>query len=257
MAHTVSDVARLSGISVRTLHHYDEIGLLKPAHVGANGYRYYERTELLRLQQILFYRDVGFSLAEIAAIVDDPSFDPIAALGDHRRRLVGEIDRHHALIRTIDNTIAELCGDKTMADTNPYEGFSPEKQRAYEDELVARYGEEMHHHIAESHRRAANLTKAEHDAVRQEGHAINLALVERIGAGDATDAEAVQALVERHYRWVCNYWTPDAAAYEGLGQLYVTHADFRAFYDRYDDRLVDFLAGAMAVHAATRLARPV
>ena len=89
---TVRQVAKAARISVRTLHHYDAIGLLKPAHVGANGYRYYGRTELLRLQQILFYRELGMALGEIGSILDDPGFDPLTALKGHRAALAARID---------------------------------------------------------------------------------------------------------------------------------------------------------------------
>src|SRR5881275_446631 len=108
---TVSEVAKLSGVSVRTLHHYDEVGLLKPACVGANGYRYYGKDELLRLQQILFHRELGFPLDEIARVLDAPDFDRVAALKAHRARLEAEAARFGALIRTIDQTLAALEGD--------------------------------------------------------------------------------------------------------------------------------------------------
>jgi len=103
---TVRQVAKAAGISVRTLHHYDAIDLLKPGHVGANGYRYYGREELLRLQQILFYRELGLPLAGIAAVLDDPAFDPLAALREHRTALDARIGHYRTLIRTIDRTIA-------------------------------------------------------------------------------------------------------------------------------------------------------
>src|SRR3546814_20208838 len=96
---TVRQVARAAGISVRTLHHYDAIGLLKPGHVGANGYRYYGKEELLRLQQILFYRELGLPLAEIAAVLDDPAFDPLAALRAHRAALEGRICHYRTLLQ--------------------------------------------------------------------------------------------------------------------------------------------------------------
>src|SRR3981189_3367262 len=110
-SYTVSQVARLSGVSVRTLHHYDEIGLLKPASVGANGYRYYGREELLRLQQILFHRELGFSLEEIGRTLDAKGFDKVAALKAHRQKLEAATRRYRRLMRTIDETLAALEGD--------------------------------------------------------------------------------------------------------------------------------------------------
>src|SRR3546814_7654577 len=111
---TVRQGARAAGISVRTLHHYDAIGLLKPGHVGANGYRYYGKEELLRLQQILFYRELGLPLAEIAAVLDDPAFDPLAALREHRAALEGRRSEEHTseLQSLMRNSYAGFCLQK-------------------------------------------------------------------------------------------------------------------------------------------------
>src|SRR5690606_26018314 len=105
---TVNEVAKLSGVSIRALHHYDEIGLLKPASIGRNRYRYYGRDELLRLQQILLHRELDIPLSKIGAILDDPGFDQLGALRRQRERLAAEAKRYARLVRTIDRTIATL-----------------------------------------------------------------------------------------------------------------------------------------------------
>src|ERR1700740_128547 len=128
---TFSQLAALSGVSVRALHHYDEIGLLKPASVGANGYRYYGREELLRLQQILFHRELGFSLEEIGRTLDAAGFDKAAALKAHRAKLEAETKRYRELMRTIDQTLASLEGEAKMEEKAMYRGFDPEKQAGY------------------------------------------------------------------------------------------------------------------------------
>src|SRR5438034_3401914 len=110
MAYTVKQVARMSGVSVRTLHFYDEVGLLKPAYVGANGYRFYEEPQLLTLQQILFYRELGFELKQIKRILSRADFEKIAALQPHRKVLKKNLGRTDKLIRTIDKTIEHLKG---------------------------------------------------------------------------------------------------------------------------------------------------
>ena len=138
--YTVKEVAKLSDVSVRALHHYDEIGLLKPAYVGANGYRYYGRDELLRLQQILFHRELGFPLDEIRQVLSTPNFDRVAALRAHRERLMEEVRRYRRLVRTLDATLAALEGDTDMDDKAMYRGFSPEKQAQHEAWLVTRFG---------------------------------------------------------------------------------------------------------------------
>src|SRR5919204_3571871 len=105
MAYTVRQVAAMSGVSVRTLHFYDETGLLKPAYVGANGYRFYEEPQLLTLQQILFYRELGFELKQIKRILGRPDFKIAAALESHRKVLRKNLAKTRELIRTIDSTI--------------------------------------------------------------------------------------------------------------------------------------------------------
>lgn len=248
---TVKQLAGLSGVSVRTLHYYDEIGLLTPTDIGANGYRYYDRPELLRLQQILFYRELGMPLVDIAKTIDDPAFDRREALQRHRQHLESDIKRYRRLIRTIDETLHELNGEKMME--NPYVGFSPEKQKAHEDALISQHGDHVREHITQSRKRAAAMSEVEQAAVKEEGHQINLDLMVRIDAGDEAQASLVQVLVQRHYDWVCNYWTPNRDAYCGLAQTYMDNPEFRAFYDKYDPRLTDFLAAAMKVYAEANL----
>src|SRR5258705_11378002 len=124
MAHTVKQVARMSGVSVRTLHFYDEVGLLKPAYVGANGYRFYEEPQLLTLQQILFYRELGFELKQIKQILDRADFEKVAALESHRKVLQKNLTRTRSLIETIDKTIKHLKGTKKMKSEEMFAGFS-------------------------------------------------------------------------------------------------------------------------------------
>src|SRR5688572_11861287 len=134
--YTVKQLARLSGVSVRALHHYDEIGLLKPSFLGVNRYRYYGREELLRLQDILFHRELGVPLQEIARLLAYDGRDRLAILSQHRAMLAERIERSRQLLGTIDRTIAELNGAGTMKDSDMYTGFSPEKQAEHEQWLV-------------------------------------------------------------------------------------------------------------------------
>src|SRR5688500_17825321 len=124
MAHTVNQVAKMSGVSVRTLHFYDETGLLKPARVGANGYRFYEEPQLLTLQQILFYRELGFELKQIKEVLGRDDFEIVAALESHRSVLQKGLTRTRQLIETIDKTIEHLKGTRKMKTEEMFEGFS-------------------------------------------------------------------------------------------------------------------------------------
>jgi DNA-binding transcriptional MerR regulator len=157
---TVKQVARISGVSVRALHHYDQIGLLKPAHTGTNRYRYYGEEELLRLQQILIHRELDIPLNEIAAILDAPGFDRLATLQQQREKLVAEAKRYAQLVRTIDRTIASLRGDRVMRNAELYQGISPQKQAEYEQWLIDRYGGDMPERIARSRQKLEDLSPA-------------------------------------------------------------------------------------------------
>src|SRR5688572_22591926 len=156
--YTVKQLARLSGVSVRTLHHYDEIGLLKPAFTGENRYRYYGREELLRLQDILFHRELGVPLKDIARLLETER-DRIEVLGEHRAALADRVKRSRQLLRTIDRTIAELTGEETVKDKDLYQGFAPEKQAEYEDWLVDRFGGDMRERIDDSRKAFTALGK--------------------------------------------------------------------------------------------------
>src|ERR1700752_3762020 len=124
MAYTVKQVAAMSGVTVRTLHFYDEMALLKPAYTKANGYRVYEEPQLLMLQQILFYRELGFELKRINEILSQRKFEKIAALRSHRRVLEKNVTRTRTLIETIDKTVAHLKGTKKMKNEEMFLGFS-------------------------------------------------------------------------------------------------------------------------------------
>lgn len=254
--YTVKQTARLAGVSVRTLHHYDEIGLLRPGHVGANGYRYYGREELLRLQQILFHRELGFSLEEIRAALDAPGFDRIAALKAHKARLAKAARRYRTLMRTIDDTLAALEGGRPMTDKAMYRGFPPEKQAEYESWLVDRYGGDMQARIDQSKAKVAGWSDGEFADFQAELEANEAAMAKALADGLPADSAAVGELMRKRHRWVARAWKrePTAEAFAGLGRLYQDHPDFRARYEGLQAGLTDYLAEAMRVFAERELA---
>src|ERR1041385_1649194 len=150
MAYTVKKLAVMSGVSVRTLHFYDEVGLLKPAFHGANGYRFYEEAQLLTLQQILFYRELGFELKQIKKILNRADFDKVTALESHRKILRKNLAQTRKLIVTIDKTIEHLKGKKKMKSQEMFAGFDPKQQARHEQYLIDRFGDEMKKEIAQS-----------------------------------------------------------------------------------------------------------
>ena len=248
--YAVQQLARLAGVSVRTLHYYDHIDLLKPSARTAAGYRLYGETDLLRLQQILFFRELAFPLADIQAILDDPDFDQVQALRDHREMLQQEADRLARLLNTIEKTISRLTEDNmTMTDEELYEGFTPEQIERYTREANELYDPKI---VAEANRRVRNMTKAQWQAVKAEGGTVAQQLADLMGK--APSDAAVQTAVARHYAWVDNFWHPTAESYRGLGQGYAEHPEFRAFYEKYRPGLADFMCAAMSYYADHSLA---
>jgi MerR family transcriptional regulator, thiopeptide resistance regulator len=250
--YTVKQLAKLSGVSVRTLHHYDEIGLLKPAAVGLNGYRYYGPEELLRLQQILFHRELEFPLEAIRAVLTQPDFDRAEALRRHRKTLAGQAARYRRLIATIDDTLASLEGDQPMDDKTLYSGFAPEKQAEYEDWLVDRYGEDIKAKLETSRAKFKTLGEAGMRAYKGEGEAIEADLAAAMREGLAPDSAAAKAVMGRHLAWVGRAWekAPSRAAFEGLAEMYQAHPDFRAHYEARAAGLCDYITAAMKAYAS-------
>lgn len=250
-ALTVKQLAAISGVTVRALHHYDEIGLLKPAYVGENGYRYYERSQLLRLQQILFHREFGVPLNEIADLLDMDDADQVGVLMRHRERLEAEAKRYADLIRTIDRTIAGIKGETEMKNADLYQGFSAEKQAEYEDWLIERYGERMKADIARSKKAMAKMSEAEQKAAMQELHDIEQALAEGLRRGVDPASATVDGRIQRHRAWVASAWdrecTPEA--YSGLADLYLSHPDFVKRYETIEPGFANYLTTAMKTHA--------
>jgi MerR family transcriptional regulator, thiopeptide resistance regulator len=252
MAYTVKKLAAMSGVSVRALHFYDEVGLLKPASHGANGYRFYEEPQLLRLQQILFYRELGFELKRIKEILGQADFDKIKALQSHRRVLRKNLARTHELIVTIDKTIEHLKGRKTMKGQDLFVGFSPERQAKYEQELIDRFGEGARESIAESKRRVQHWTKADWERSGAAFGAICRDFVTMMGRQLSGDASEVQDVVRRHYEWLRQFWTPTRESYSGHSQL-IVDSDLRKAYEAFDPRLPEFVAAAMRTFAEREL----
>lgn len=250
--YTIQKLAKLASISVRTLHYYDEIGLLVPSLRTAAGYRMYGERELLRLQQVLFFRELDVPLHEIGKILDDPAFDPVEALGTHRARLEQRLGRLHRLLETIDHTIACYRGEHEMvSDSDLYEGFSDEQIARYEREVRESYDPKL---VAESRQRLKKLTKAEWQAVKQQGEDATRTIAALMHL-PAESAEVQQA-VARHHAWINdNFYECSAEMYEGLARMYADSPDFRAYYDAFAVNLADFMAAAM-VHFARHSLRP-
>ena len=249
--YTVNQLAQLAGISVRALHHYDEIGLLKPAFTGDNRYRYYGEEELLRLQQILIHRELDIPLADIAAILDAPGFDKLSTLQKQRERLEEQVKRYARMVKTIDRTIARLKGDRAMKDADLYSGVvSPEKQAAYEQWLVERYGPDMEVRIEHSRKAMSAMSQDEMTDAMKELEAVEQGLAEGLRRGIPPQSTSLDPMIERHRAWVAGSWGRECGpqAYAGLAGIY-EHPDFRARYEAIEPGFADYLTTAMRAWA--------
>jgi DNA-binding transcriptional MerR regulator len=255
--YTVKQLAHLSGVSVRTLHYYDEIGLLKPAEVGPNGYRYYGRDQLLRLQQILLHRELGLPLSTIAALLDTSDTSRIERLRQYRQELVLRIANHHELIETVDRTIASLAGEGQVDARNLYQGFSAEKQAEYEEWLVNphagddRSKENMRENIARSRNQVAGFSKEDLAARMQKLATIEAALAGHCRNGTPLGDAGLALLLGEHREWVAGMWGRPCppGAYAGLADLYESHPDFRARYEQLAPGFADYLPTAMRAYS--------
>ena len=245
-AWPISDVARMAGVSPRTLRHYEERGLLAPAFTGANGYRFYGMTELLRLQRILLLRRLGLGLEAIAAILAGQT-DEAEALAVHHRWLQEESRRLAQMAATVSATLETLKRGEAMDAQKMFRGF---EENPYEDEARQRWGDAR---VDSSKEKLAALGNAGRQDLMQEARAINAELAACLEAGLAPSEPRVSAAVARHYRWVCAGWSPDKAGYVGLGTMYVQDPRFTVFYDSEIPGLAAYLAEAMKVWAEANL----
>ena len=242
MAYTVKQLSDLAGVSVRTLHHYNEIGLLILSWLAKNGYRHYDDDAVLRLQQILFYRELELSLTEINAILDMPGFDMLAALGAHRAGLEVKIQRLQDLIKTIDRTIMHLIGEVDMSKKGLFKGFIPEEEQRYEQEARQRWGDEE---VSASYKRWNSYNPQQKEDIKAEGDAIYSDLVSQIEAGKTPTNPEVQAIVAHWHQHMRYFYEPSAARLQGLGQMYVDSPDFATKFRELHPDLPEFTRDAI------------
>src|SRR4029453_4783615 len=247
-AYQVRDVARIARVSVRTLHHYDAIGLLVPSERTAAGYRLYTDSDLLRLQQILIGRGLGLPLEEIRRSLDDPRFDRKAALIDQRERLKARAQQAEAMIRAIDAALTELDGrtkgELEMKDL--FEGFDPSK---YDEEARRRWG--ASEAFGESQKRTSRYTADDWKTVAAEQAAVYDAAFSALKAGKRPSDSAVMDVAERHRLSIDRWFYPCShLMHRGLASMYESDERFRQSIDAHGEGLTAFLAEAIRANAA-------
>ena len=239
--YSVGELARAAGVTIRTLHHYDTLELLKPAFVTAKGYRIYRQPELLRLQEILFYRAADMSLKEIAALLD--TGNRVERLISHRGKVARALSEQAAIIATLDRTIATLKGDEPMTIEDLYKPFPKEKQAEYEDWLVSTYGKEMAADIARSRE---HLGTDEGGAMKAQNETLKGIEAELVALYEAGGDPKIADLTA-HQNWVAEMWGYPCTdeAYAKLAELYLAHPDFIARYETLSEGFSLWLTDAM------------
>ncbi|HET6595520.1 MAG TPA: MerR family transcriptional regulator [Anaerolineales bacterium] len=240
---TVKQLSKLAGVTPRTLHHYDDIGLLKPSSVGENGYRYYGEESLLRLQQILFYRELDIPLEDIKKIMGRRDFDVLGALRSHREALQKQVTRLNRLISTVDNTINHLKGNTIMSDKAYFEGFSEEEQEKYAKEAEEVYGAEG---VRESNRKWKAYSAAKKEAIMAEGKAVYTDIIAAMPKG--AGSKEAQVIVERWRRHLEYFWTPNLDQLLGLANGYNDDPRFKANFDKMHPQLAEFMREAVTIY---------
>jgi DNA-binding transcriptional MerR regulator len=249
MEYTVQRLAQLAGISARTLRYYDEIGILKPARINSSGYRIYGQKEVDRLQQILFYRELGMSLDNIKEIVTAPSFDEVEALREHQVKLLAKKEQLEQLISNVEKTIALKEGRMTMSDQEKFAGFKQklidDNEKKYGKEIREKYGDDR---VNKSNEKVKNMTQNQYDEVTRLANKVNETLKAAMETGDPA-GELAQKAADLHRQWLCFYWdTYSKEAHAGLAQMYVDDPRFTAYYDKEQPGTAQFLRDAILIY---------
>lgn len=240
--YTVKQLSELAEVSVRTLHYYNEIGLLNPTTVGANGYRYYDDAALMRLQQILFYREIGLELMQIKEILNSPNFDLLTALRSHRSVLEEKIKRMEKLVSTVDSTIMHIAGEVKMSKKRMFEAFSDEKQKEYEREARLQWGPDT---VNASIKRWKGYTQAQREAIAEEGNQVYNDLADALEAGKSAQSDEVRAILVRWHHHIRYFYEPTLDILRGLGGGYNSHPDFIANFQKLHPDLPAYLETAI------------
>lgn len=253
MEYTVQKLGKMAGVSTRTLRYYDEIGILKPARISSSGYRIYGQAQVDRLQQILFYRELGVSLESIRDIVTAPSFDGAAALREHREKLLEKREQLDRLIANVEKTIAVTEGRIIMSNKEKFEGFKQkmidDNEKKYGKEIREKYGEET---VNQSNQRFKNMTEEQYAEMEKLGNEVLETLEAAVATGDPT-GELAQKTADLHRQWLSYSWgSYSKEAHAGLAQMYVDDERFTAYYDKKQPGSAVFLRDAILIYTGMK-----
>lgn len=241
---TVGQVAERFAVTVRTLHHYDEVGLLRPTRRSAAGYRLYTDADITRLQHVIVYRRLGFTLDEIALVLDDPDADVASHLRRQRDAVMSRLDELSDLVVAIDRALeAEMSGIQLTREEQQElfgDGFSEE----YQAEARERWGDTDR--WKQSQARTARYTKADWEAIKAETDAVNDGFVAAKRSGAAPDSEAARAAAEAHGRHIHDrFYDLSPEMHLCLARMYVADERFTAYYDDLEPGLAQYVHDAI------------
>ena len=253
MPLSISQVADIAGISARMLRHYDKLDLLRPSRVSDNGYRWYERDQLLRLQRILLLRDYGLSLAAIRKILSrDDAAGEREVLIAHRALVAEERDRLTKLLSTLDRTLDEMAGGMPIGDRDFFEGLRATRG-ALRSELLERFGPPADAAFAAEESHTAEWNEQDYEAAAQRGKDLYEKLSRTMKQGHSPQSPEAASLVRGHHDLISETWVPGKEAYIGLADLYVERGFQRDLVADVDPNLPEWLATAMKDFAEKRL----
>ena len=249
VSFSVGDVARVSGVTVRTLHHYDEIGLLRPSRRSEAGYRRYDDADLARLEQILYYRELGFGLEEVAVILDDPRVDRLEHLRRQHRLLTERIDRLQRMVAAVELTMEAQQMGISLTPEERFEVFGGFDPVEHAQEAEERWGDTDAYR--QSQRRTSGYTKADWQRIMAEGRDIETRLAAALAAGVAADSIAAMDLAEGHRRHIAgSYYDCPPELHRALGNMYVEDPRFTAHYEAVAPGLAAYFRDAIHANAA-------
>lgn len=256
MAYTVKQLSELSGVSVRTLHYYEEQGLLNPAYYGANGYRYYEEQELLQLQQILFFKKLGFTLKQIGKVIGRSDFDQLAALHSHKKALTRELEKIDLLLKTVDKTIKHIQGKRKMKDRELFDGFNITLVEAKEGHSYSAAEKLVFESVKNPTKNVTDVEergKAYYDNINKKAHDLFKAVVHCIEKGLDPAADEVQKIIKKHHAFMELINNTTKEVYKAMAELYEEHPAFRKQLDILHPKLASFMAEGMRLFAEQSL----
>lgn len=249
MEYSINKLAKLAGITTRTLRYYDEIGLLPPCRVSSNGYRVYGQKEVDLLQQILFYRELGVQLDEIKNIMLSENYDGLVALQRHLSALKTKKEQIELLIVNVEKTIAASKGEIKMSDKEKFEGFKQKmiegNEQQYGKEIRKKYGDEV---MDDSNSKMLKLTADQYEKIQKLSSRINESLKIAFEQGDPS-SKLAQEVCDMHREWLGYYWNHySKEAHLGLAQMYLDDPRFKKYYDAIEEGCAEFLFKALQIY---------